>query len=124
VEAFVGSSLASLTSIGSVFGLSGDVTGFGAFSNGQEDVFDFNNTVGGAYFVLEIEKTNLSDGYGTFRIYPQDENGLAFGPALSALQVVEPSSLAILAFSIGAVAAVRRRSARQIVRMRLRPARS
>ncbi len=58
VEGFVGDSLASLSSIGSVFGPDGDVSGYGYFAEGRDDVFDFNNTTAGTVFQFVVRKTN------------------------------------------------------------------
>ena len=68
IEGFVGDSLGSLTSIGAVFGPSGDTTF--PFYEGQRYVFDFDNARAGQFFQFVIRKTTLHDGYAMYRAYP------------------------------------------------------
>jgi hypothetical protein len=82
IEGFVGDALESLTSIGAVFGPSGDITGSFVFLEGQSYVFDFNSTQAGRFFQLVIRKTSLSDGYGSYRAYPLDSDGNRIRPAV------------------------------------------
>ncbi|MBL9175005.1 MAG: thrombospondin type 3 repeat-containing protein, partial [Verrucomicrobiales bacterium] len=77
-EGLVGNSLASLTSIGTVIGSHGDVTGTAVFTEGESDIFDFNNTTPGRVFRLVITKTSLEDGYASYRIFPRDAQGERF----------------------------------------------
>ncbi len=78
IEGYVGDSLASLSSIGSIYGPSGDITGGSVFTEGQTQVFDFNNQIAGKYFRMVIRKTSLVDGYGCYRAYPRDAQGMRF----------------------------------------------
>lgn len=75
VEAFVGSSLGTLGSVGSVFGLKGDVTGSSQFGETESDLFDFDNTIAGTYLQLVIRKTSLENGWAAYRIFPRTADG-------------------------------------------------
>jgi len=91
IEGFVGDSLGSLTSVGSIFGPKGDVTGSGVFVEHQEYVFDFDNAQQGKFFQMVIRKTSLSNGYASYQVFPRDSDGVRFDP------IPEPTALALLA---------------------------
>lgn len=68
IEGFVGDSLSSMTSVGSVFSNRGDVTGWTVFSEWEATTFSFsNNTLGGTYFKMVVRKTPWVDGYAAYR---------------------------------------------------------
>jgi len=98
VEGFVGNSLGSLTSIGSVFGPAGDVTGYAALSEGASQVFDFDNTLAGTIFQFVVRKTNLDGGWANYRAFPRREDGVRFEP--QTLAVPEPRTYG-MAFGLG-----------------------
>jgi MYXO-CTERM domain-containing protein len=93
VEGFVGSTLGSLTSIGSVFGPAGDITGDAVLAEGSSHVFDFNNTTAGTIFQFIVRKTSLDSGWANYRAFPQDAAGNRFGTTA----VPEPHEYALLA---------------------------
>ena len=66
VEGFVGDSLESLVSIGSIFGPDGDVTGVEYFTETQSYVFDFDNETAGSIFQFVILKTSHATGYAAY----------------------------------------------------------
>jgi len=103
IEGFVGNSLSSLTSIGAIFGPSGDITGSGKFSEHAPYLFDFNNAVAGKYLQVVIRKTSLHNGWASYQIYPRDANGRAFAP------IPEPASMAVVLVGAGALLRRRRR---------------
>jgi cysteine-rich repeat protein len=78
IEGFAGNSYADFTSIGSVFGPLGDVTGSNVFTEGESYVFDFDNSIAGTIFQFVIRKTSLSDGYALYRAFPRDSNGIRY----------------------------------------------
>lgn len=94
VEGFVGNSLGSLSSIGSVFGPDGDVSGYGYFAEGQDYVFDFNNTTAGTVFQFVVRKTNVGNGWANYRAFPRGEHGVRFEPQTRA--VPEPQEWVLL----------------------------
>src|SRR5258708_737474 len=72
VEGFLGDSTNAMTSLGSVFGPSGDITN-GTFvaPDGTSQVFNFGNTnLSGTVFQLVIRKTSYPSAFATHRIYP------------------------------------------------------
>ncbi len=90
VEGFVGDSLDSLISIGSIFGPDDDVTGLEYFSETQSYVFDFNNEMPGEIFQFVIRKTSHWSGYAAYRAFPRDAEGTRYAAA----QVIpEPTSM-------------------------------
>lgn len=91
IEGFVGDSLGSMTSIGSVFGPYGDVTGTDLFAEGEVHPFVFAAPPAGKYFQLVIRKTSLSDGYAAYRVFPCDPSGQRYS------SICEPTTLAVLA---------------------------
>ncbi|HWL93302.1 MAG TPA: thrombospondin type 3 repeat-containing protein, partial [Phycisphaerae bacterium] len=76
IEGFVGDSLDSLTSIGSIFGPSGDVAGGGAFPEAGSQVFDFNNVIPGRYLRLIARKTPIPNGWASYRVFPRTADGV------------------------------------------------
>ena len=84
IEGFVGNSLSTLNSIGTIFGPSGDVTVGNFFPEGVSEVFDFNNTVAGTFFQFVVTKTNLFNGWATYRAFPRLSDGTRLEPALYA----------------------------------------
>ncbi len=109
VEGFVGDSIDSLTSIGSIFGPDGDVTGGWYFAETQSYVFDFDNDTAGSIFQFVIRKTSHTEGYATYRAFPRDSEGTRYAAA----QVIpEPSSVIIwclIGLTFGAVGYWRRK---------------
>ena len=101
VERFVGNDLLSLTSIGNVFGPSGNLTGSFIFTEGQSYVFDFDNTITGTWFQFRITQTSLVDGYALHRAFPRTSDGIRIEA------VPEPSMLTLL--SLGSVVIFRNR---------------
>jgi hypothetical protein len=92
VEGFVGDSVDSLTSIGSIFGPAGDVTGPFYFIETQSYVFDFNNGLAaGKIFQFVIQKTSHATGYAAYRAFPRNADGVRYAAA----PVPEPSSLIV-----------------------------
>jgi hypothetical protein len=76
IEGYYGNSPASLSSLGAVFGPSGDITGWYAFSDGEVQTFDFGNTSNaGTYFQFIVRKTSLDVGYANYNAFPLDVNG-------------------------------------------------
>jgi hypothetical protein len=84
VEGYVGNSLASLNSIGAVFGPKGDITGLLLFTEAESNVFQFANSVPGTFFQFIIRKTSNVDGYAMYRAYPRTPSGEYLQPAASA----------------------------------------
>jgi len=93
IEALVGNSLGSMTSIGNIFGPSGDVMFAGAFSEGSSQVFDFDNTLAGSYVQFVVTKTNLSNGWGTDRAFLREDQGARYQPASEPAAVPEASTM-------------------------------
>jgi len=85
IEAFVGNSLESLTSIGTRFGNRGDVTGQYAFSEGESDLFDFNNILVGRVLQLRIAKVSFDAGWANYRLFPRNAAGERYLGALAPL---------------------------------------
>lgn len=100
IEGFIGNSLGSLTSIGSIFGPSGDNTTFNGLTEGSSQVFDFNNTVAGTYFQFIIRKTNASDGWATYRAFPRSSDGTR----IPAATIPEPAACALCFSAIVGIA--------------------
>jgi hypothetical protein len=105
VEGFVGNSLGSLSSIGTIFGPSGDNTTFNGLTEGSSAVFDFDNAVAGTYFQFIVRKTNASDGWATYRAFPRLSDGTRISPA-----VPEPATSALFMSAIVACTALLRRN--------------
>ena len=70
-------------SIGSVFGPRGDVVGYGQFTDGETNTFQFTNSLPGRFFQFVIRKTVNPGGYALYRAYPTDGAGRHFPPAIS-----------------------------------------
>lgn len=82
IEGFVGDSLNSLVSIGSVYGPLGDVPNAYQFPEQQPYVFVFNNSTPGKFFRFIVRKTSLDIGYAMYRAFPKGPSGLRlFGVA-------------------------------------------
>ena len=94
VEGFVGDSVDSLTSIGSVFGPDGDVTGESRFAELQSYVFDFDNEMAGKIFQFVIRKCSGSTGYSAYRAFPRNADGVRY--AAIANNAAVPTSRHIL----------------------------
>ena len=113
IEGFVGNSLASMSSVGSVFGPSGDVTGVGALPEGGSQVFDFDNSTAGMYFQVVVTKTPLEGAYAIYRMFPSDMEGSRCYEAAresNDVAIPEPATLSLMGICLaGCVAAVRRR---------------
>jgi hypothetical protein len=91
VEGFIGNSLESLTSIGSVFGPSGDFTtssGRQVFMEAEPYVFQFNNAQPATFFRFIVRKTNLGDGCAAYRAFPRDPTGQRIPAAIEPRFVV------------------------------------
>src|SRR5262249_7989394 len=71
LHAYVGNSLSAMTDIGAVFGSLGDLTGPGQMFEGEQNVFDFPNSIAGSYFQVVIDRTSLADGYAFYRMFPE-----------------------------------------------------
>ena len=95
VEGFVGNSVDSLASIGSVFGPDGDVTGESRFAELQLYVFDFDNEMAGRIFQFVICKCSGSTGYSAYRAFPRNADGVRYAAAIANSEVV-PTSRHIL----------------------------
>ena len=93
VEGFVGDSVGSLFSIGSIFGPANDVTGPNSFIETQSYVFDFDNGLAGTVFQFVIRKSSHPTGYAAYRAFPRNADGVRYAPAVA--PIPEPSSLAI-----------------------------
>ena len=93
VEGFVGDSIDSLTSIGSIFGPAGDVTGPYSFIETQSYVFDFDNGLAGKVFQFVIRKISHPTGYAAYRAFPRNADGVRYGAAVA--PVPEPSSIIV-----------------------------
>jgi hypothetical protein len=91
VEGFVGDSVDSLTSIGSILGPDGDVTGLSYFDETQSYVFDFDNGLAGKVFQFIIRKISHPTGYAAYRAFPRNADGVRYAAAI----VPEPSSVII-----------------------------
>jgi hypothetical protein len=81
IEGFVGGSLGSLVSVGSIFGPDGDVTGTALFTEGEQTVFDFDNLIAGTFFQFIIRKTSFGTGFASYRAYPRDQAGNRVPPS-------------------------------------------
>lgn len=111
VEGFIGDALGSLSSLGSVFGPDGDVTGVSYFTELQSYEFDFGNTNNaGMFFELVYRKTTLSDGWANYRAFLFDENGGEIGPANFAVPL--PSTIWLLGAALPGFWLTRRRPVR------------
>lgn len=114
IEGFIGGNLASMVSIGNVFGQGGDPTGSGAFHDGEVNVFNFNNSVPASYFQFVVTKTPLVDGYAFFRSFPLDPSGIRYeGIQTAPAPVPEPANVAF-ALGMGLVAFAGFRSWRRL----------
>ncbi len=91
VEGYVGDSVDSLTSIGSIFGPDGDATGEFHFAETESYVFDFDNATAGRVFQFIIRKASHTRGYAAYRAFPRDSDGVRYAAA-----VPEPSTLILL----------------------------
>jgi hypothetical protein len=94
IEGFVGYDLGSMVSIGNIFGPAGDVKGTQIFTEGESNVFDFNNSLSGTIFQFRITQTSLANGYGLHRAFPMNPDGVRIVP------VPEPSALAPLTMAL------------------------
>ncbi|MBL9175144.1 MAG: thrombospondin type 3 repeat-containing protein [Verrucomicrobiales bacterium] len=83
IEGLVGDSPDALTSIGTVFGLRGDITGASRFPEGEHDLFVFNNTLAGTVFRMQIRKTSFDAGWANYRTYPRNQSGERFQAAVT-----------------------------------------
>lgn len=71
VEGFLGNSLPATTSLGAVFGPSGDVTTGFVAGEAQSQIFPFINTTAvGTYFQLVVRKTVHPVAFANYRIFP------------------------------------------------------
>lgn len=105
VEGFAGNDPNNLTSLGSIFGPNGDVTGFNVFTEYSSQLFDFGNTTSsGTYFQLVVRKTPHPNGWATYRILPLDVNGVPIPPAI----VPVPAAFWLLGSALGGLGMVRR----------------
>jgi hypothetical protein len=105
MEIFVGNDLQQLVSIGNFFGPRGDLTGYAAFTDGENNVFEFNNTTPGLYFRFKVTKINYDQGFANYRAYPRDASGNRF----STTAVPEPSTYGIVALGMVGLFAWRNR---------------
>lgn len=105
LEAFVGDTLGTLNSVGSIFGPAGDNTTFNGLTEHGSDVFDFNNTVAGTYLQLVVRKTNAVDGWATYRMFPRTADGMRIAPAT---EVPEPKTMLLSLLAVGYLAISRR----------------
>src|SRR5262249_9521853 len=62
LHAYVGNSLSAMPAIGAAFGSLGDLTGPSQMFDGEQNIFDFHNSIAGTYFQVVIERTSLADG--------------------------------------------------------------
>ena len=101
VEGFAGDDPNNLTSLGSIFGPNGDVTGFGVFTEFSSQVFDFGNTTsGGTYFQMVVRKTSNPSGWASYRIFP-----------IATSTVPVPAAFWLLGSALGGLGMMRRRTA-------------
>lgn len=98
IEGFVGNTVASLASVGTIFGPSGDVTGGGVFAEGQSYVFDFNNSQAGTFFQFVIRKTSLSNGYASYRAFPDFTTAPTTVPEPSTMYLLGTGIVALLGY--------------------------
>lgn len=75
IEGFAGPDVNTLTSIGSIFGPSGDIEGSLVFSDHQVQTFTFPNPQPGKVFQFIIRKTSLENGWACFHAFPQFSAG-------------------------------------------------
>lgn len=94
IEGFAGDSIASLTSVGSTFGPSGDVTGSSCFPEFASQVFNLPSPACGTQFRVVIRKTCTANGWANYRIVPRDASGtqISYATAANALTLVAPST--------------------------------
>lgn len=95
IDGFVGTNLASMTSIGNIFGPLGDVRGDALFVDGDTHVFYFTNTTPGTIFQFRITQTSQEAGYALYRAYPRDANGRRIPPAECATIGIRASEVEI-----------------------------
>jgi hypothetical protein len=70
IEALVGDTLGSLTSLGIFTGSLGAPRGSAMFSEHALNSFSWANTLSGVYFQFVVRETTLSDGYANYTAIP------------------------------------------------------
>lgn len=89
LEGFVGNSVDAMTSIGSVFGDRGDITGSYVFTEGEASVFTFTNSQPALYFRFIIRKTSLGYGYALYRAFLRDATDTVIPPESGLFVTIE-----------------------------------
>jgi hypothetical protein len=95
IEGFAGNDLDSMVSLGNVYGSRGNIKGRSLFSEGETNVFRFDNKVSGRIFQFRITETSLADGYALHRAFPRDEHGNRIAPAMAPLTNIRVSEIEI-----------------------------